>query len=114
MNQEYKKFIVNHAYGMIDHNNCSQSYLNESFQQRFGHEAKITNTITKNDNGWIIKTMTIDIDGETFALTRDLEAEYLKDIKHPNYHSVLFYELGESIISVNHSSLIQQIDNNQI
>jgi len=103
MEKEYKIFVINSLYGLIDGSSSSlQSHMTSYFKERFGFSADDitvthTNRITSEYRGsWIgSMTVTLTISGEKFTHTRDWGVEYDIDIKHPEYETDDWFYEGE-------------------
>lgn len=124
MKKEYKEFIINGLYGLIDGSSKSlEGMLVSNFKMRFGFEAdKITviesnrRFITEGNSPeqigcWIgAMEASIVIDGETFSCIRDWGEEWDVDSKHPDYHSDdWFYEGDKCFSSIKYKEIISAI-----
>ena len=102
MKKEYKEFVINQLYGLMEGSPKSlEDHMNRMFPEIFGRKSdKITVIESKHKitdefpSGWIGAMLaTIIIDGESFSYERDFGEEYEHDIKHPDYKTDdWFYE----------------------
>lgn len=103
MKREYKDFIIRALYFTIPSSGPGlRDWVGRRFFDKFGIQPDKIDVLqedkyTKSDNvsgtSWIGKlTLSLTIDGETYSLTRDWEAEYEYDTKHPCYNDDYYYE----------------------
>ena len=119
MKKEYKEFVINELYGLIEGSPKSlEDLMNRMFFERFGLKPnKITVIASKNKKTdkfpscWIGAMLaTLTIDGETFSYERDWGEEYEHDILHPDYETDFdFYDSGKSYADVKYNEAIKNL-----
>jgi len=119
MKKEYKEFIINQLYGLIDGSpKTLEQHMNYMFPKVFNrNDVKIT-VIKSNDKlteieptSWIGTILvTITIDNKIFSCKRDFEEEYKNDVKHPDYESDnWFYESDKCFAYIKRNKLLNNI-----
>ncbi len=94
---EYKVYVINSLYGLIE---GSASSLERSFKKNFERKYStqpesfiVTQADLLLDNVWVgSMKATLVMDGETFVCSRNWLEEYNIDKQHPNYDDEYFYE----------------------
>lgn len=120
MRKEYKLFIINQLYGLIEGSPKSlESHMNDMFIKMFGQipdqitviesKHKITDELPSNWIGAMLAT--IKINGESFSYERDFGEEYEHDIKHPDYETDdWFYESDKCYAHFKCNEVIRNIE----
>lgn len=123
MNKEYKKFVVESLYGLIEGSSISlQRLMIDYFKRRFGfdvdsivveHTDRFIVDDSKHKGCWIgSMTATLIINGESFSHTRDWGVEYDIDVKHPDFYTDdWFYESNKCFAYNKSIEVINMIDN---
>lgn len=118
MKKEYKEFIINGLYGLIDGSpSALQGHLIERFKMLYNIPAEISvvkgkDRLSDEDiPSWIGSMIaTITIEGEAFSYERDWGEEWDVDSKHPDYHSDdWFYEGDKCFSSIKYKEIISTI-----
>jgi|ERR1035437_1627867 hypothetical protein len=120
MKKEYKEFVINQLYGLIEGSPKSlEDHMNRMFPEIFGLKPdKITVIVTKNKindkcpSSWIGAFLaTLTIDGETFSYERDWGEEYDHDILYPDFETDLdFYDSGKSYADVKCKEVLKNLE----
>lgn len=108
MKKEYKEFVINSLYGLIEGSPRSlEEMMTRDFKTKFNQTALIKVKYTdkfvelgSSHSCWIgTMSVSLTINSETFECCRDWGEEYENDIQHPDYKTDDYFYEGDKCFS---------------